>query len=285
MRPNPLPLFARLRSNVLLAPPFILSTAFFGSLALLASLFDSHGRLQHRIARRWAKACVFFSGTKLAVLGLDNIQDYLRTHPRKHPIDSAEGKGLADESGGRSSAVFAANHTSYMDTPVIFASMPFQFRILAKKELWTLPFIGWYLDRSGQIPIDTANPRTTLSSFAAGVRTLRQGLSVFVFPEGARTPTGEVRSFLNGAAFLAIRAQVPLVPIALIGVHDLLPPHTKHFFPSRSPLKLVFGPPIPTAHHSIRESEALTLELQNSIAALLDRNSYSGSAVAVPRNH
>jgi 1-acyl-sn-glycerol-3-phosphate acyltransferase len=181
----------------------------FGSLALAASLFDKHGRLQHRIARVWARASVFLSGSGLQVIGLENI-----------PAETA---------------VFASNHTSYMDTPVVFASLPFQFRILAKKELWGLPFIGWYLDRSGQIPIDTENPRTTLSSFAAGVRTLRDGLSVFVFPEGGRTPDGNLKTFLNGAAFLAIRAKVPLVPIALIGVRELLPiPHTP-FLPITQP--------------------------------------------------
>jgi 1-acyl-sn-glycerol-3-phosphate acyltransferase len=249
VRPNPLPLSVRLRSNVLLAPPFILGTALFGSLALLASLFDKPGRLQHRIARIWARACVLFSGSKLQVLGLENIPAH--------------------------AAVFAANHTSYMDTPVVFASLPFQFRILAKKELWSLPFIGWYLDRSGQIPIDTANPRTTLSSFAAGVKTLRQGLSVFVFPEGGRTTTGDLQSFLNGAAFLALRAQVPLVPIALIGVYDLLPIHTSHFYPAPGgrPLKLVFGPPIPTAGRSPRDSELLTEQLRQAIATLIRQNS------------
>lgn len=246
-RPKPLSWFQRQRSNLLLAPPFLLSTGIFGTLALIASLWDKSGRMQHRIARRWARACIFFSGSRLQVVGLENI-----------PAETA---------------VFAGNHTSYMDTPVVFASLPFQFRILAKKELWGLPFIGWYLDRSGQIPIDTGNPRATLSSFAAGVRTLRNGLNVFVFPEGGRTETGELQPFLNGAAFLAIRAQVPLVPIALIGVHDLLPPHTAHFYPSGAPLKLVFGPPIPTAHHSIRESEALTLELQRAIATLIWQDS------------
>jgi 1-acyl-sn-glycerol-3-phosphate acyltransferase len=249
VRPNPLPLLARARSNVILAPPFILGTAIFGSLALLASLFDKPGRLQHRIARIWARSCVLFSGSRLQVIGVENIP----TH----------------------TAVFAANHTSYMDTPVVFASLPFQFRILAKKELWSLPFIGWYLDRSGQIPIDTANPRTTLSSFAAGVRTLRDGLSIFVFPEGGRTSTGQIQPFLNGAAFLAIRAQVPLVPIALVGVYDLLPIHTRHFYhaPNGAPIKLVFGAPIPTAGRSLRESEALTEQLHQSIATLIQQNS------------
>ena len=267
MRPNPLPLSVRLRSNLLLAPPFILATAFFGSLALLASLFDKHGRLQHRIARCWAGGCILFSGSRLQVLGLENIPPALLS--ASGPVSSAHAVAHA--------AVFAANHTSYMDTPVVFASLPFQFRILAKKELWTLPFIGWYLDRSGQLPIDTANPRATLSSFAAGVRTLRKGLSVFVFPEGARTPTGEVRTFLNGAAYLSIRAQVPLVPIALVGVYDLLPIHTRHFYPApdRTPIKLIFGEPIPTAGHSPRESEALTEQLRQAIANLIEQNSKS----------
>ncbi len=246
-RPKQLSWFQRQRSNLLLAPPFFLSTGIFGTLALIASLWDKSGRLQHRIARRWARACVFFSGSRLQIVGIENI-----------PAQTA---------------VFAANHTSYMDTPVVFASLPFQFRILAKKELWSLPFIGWYLDRSGQIPIDTANPRTTLSSFAAGVRTLREGLNVFVFPEGGRTETGNLQPFLNGAAFLAIRAQVPIVPVALIGIHTLLPIHTAHFYPSRTPLKLVFGAPIPTAHHSIRESEALTQELQQAVATLIQQHS------------
>src|ERR1700735_4149458 len=229
--PDPLPLKNRFFTNVFQAPFFFLVTALCGSAALIASLFAKTGRTQHRIARLWARLSLFASGGRLTVLGSENLL--------AHPV-----------------AVYASNHTSYMDTPVVFASLPFQFRILAKKELWTLPFIGWYLDRSGQLPIDTANPRATLSSFAAGVPTLRKGLSVFVFPEGARTPTGEVRTFLNGAAFLAIRAQVPLVPIALVGVYDLLPIHTTHFYPApdRTPIKLIFGAPIPTAGHSPRES-------------------------------
>jgi 1-acyl-sn-glycerol-3-phosphate acyltransferase len=238
------------RSNVVLAPPFLLGTVLFGSLALIASLFDKHGGLQHRIARRWAKTCVFFSGAKLEVDGMERIAPLL---------------------AGRKAAVYAANHTSYMDTPVVFASLPFQFRILAKKELWGLPFIGWYLDRSGQVPIDTENPRATLSSFAAAVRTLRAGLSVFVFPEGGRTSSGELQPFLNGAAYLALRAQAPLVPIALVGVYDLLPIHTGHFYPAPDgrPMRLIFGEPIPTAGRSPRESEALTEELRGAIAAMV----------------
>src|SRR5579859_4921242 len=216
-RPNPLPRLHRWRSNVLQAPLFFMATGFFGTLALLASLVAKTGRTQHRIARIWARVCVRLSASRLTIDGEENLH--------KHPV-----------------AVYAANHTSYMDTPVVFSALPFQFRILAKKELWSLPFIGWYLNRSGQIPIDAENPRATLSSLGAGVKALRAGMPLFVFPEGSRTPNGDLQVFLAGAAFLAIRAQVPLVPIALSGVYDLLPIHTRHFYPGD--LVLSVGTPI-----------------------------------------
>ncbi len=234
----PLPRLYRWRTNVLQAPAFFFWTAGCGSLSLLSSLFDKRGVVQHRIARVWARGCITISGARLTVRGAENL--------RKHPV-----------------AVYAANHTSYMDTPVVFSTLPFQFRILAKKELWPIPFIGWHLNRSGQIPIDTVNTHATLSSLGAGVRALRAGMPLFVFPEGGRTPTGELQEFLAGAAFLSIRAQVPLVPIALSGVYDLLPIHTRHFYPCD--LTLTVGEPIDTTGMTIRQADELTARLRSVI--------------------
>jgi 1-acyl-sn-glycerol-3-phosphate acyltransferase len=240
-RPNPMPRLHRWRTNLVQAPLFFLATSLFGSLSLVASLFDSSGRAQHRIARVWARACLLSSGSRLIVRGTENL--------RKHPV-----------------AVYAANHTSYMDTPVIFSTLPFQFRILAKTDLWSIPFIGWYLSRSGQIPINTENTRATLSSLGAGVKALRAGMPLFVFPEGARTPDGETQAFLSGAAYLAIRAQVPLVPIALSGVYDLMPIHSRHFYPCE--LTMEVGEPISTAGLTARHTEELTTQLRNTIEGL-----------------
>ena len=241
-RPNPLPRLARWRSNVFQAPFVFLATGFFGTLALLASLVAKTGRTQHRIARVWARTCLRLSRSRLTIDGAENLH--------KHPV-----------------AVYAANHTSYMDTPVVFSSLPFQFRILAKKELWSLPFIGWYLNRSGQIPIDTENPRAALSSLNAGVKALRLGMPLFVFPEGSRTPDGNLQVFLAGAAFLAIRAQVPLVPVALSGVYDLLPIHTHHFFPGD--LVMSVGEPIDTTGMTLRQADELTGRVRREIAKML----------------
>jgi 1-acyl-sn-glycerol-3-phosphate acyltransferase len=243
-RPDPLPRPCRWRSNIFRAPFVFLATGFFGTLALLASLVAKTGRTQHRIARIWARSCVRISGSRLTIRGVENLH--------RHPV-----------------AVYAANHTSYMDTPVVFSALPFQFRILAKKELWTMPFIGWYLNRSGQIPIDTENPRATLSSLSAGVKALRLGMPLFVFPEGSRTPNGDLQEFLAGAAFLAIRAQVPLVPVALNGVYDLLPIHTHHFYPGD--VVLSAGEPIDTAGMTLRQADGLTQRLRSEIAKMLGR--------------
>ena len=150
---------------------------------------------------------------------------------------------------------------------MIFSSIPVQFRILAKQELWPIPFIGWYLNRSGQLPIDTRNPRATLSSLSAAAKSLKQGMSLFVFPEGGRTPDGDLKEFLSGAAYLAIRAQVPLVPIALIGVYDLLPIHTHHYYPGELLLKA--GEPVSTTGMSIRQLDELTATLKERIAGLI----------------
>jgi 1-acyl-sn-glycerol-3-phosphate acyltransferase len=223
--------------------------------ALAVSLVERKGRVQHRIARLWARGGVRISLSRSKVEGAENL--------RKHPV-----------------AVYAPNHTSYMDIPVIFAALPFQFRILAKKELWQWPFIGWYLERSGQMPIDIANPHATLSSLGGAVKALRAGMPLVVFPEGGRTSDGALRPFLSGAAYLAIRAQVPLVPIALKGVYDLLPIHTHHFYPGE--LTVQIGEPIETTGMSVRQNVELTERLRIAIEEMLGERDRAGAEVVAP---
>jgi 1-acyl-sn-glycerol-3-phosphate acyltransferase len=217
-RPNPLPRFYVWLTYGLMGPLMLVLTAVCASTALLVSVVDKKGRMQHRIAHFWGRSFVRLSLSRLKIEGEENFY--------KAPV-----------------AVYASNHTSYMDTPVIFGSIPFQFRILAKKDLWQWPMIGWYL--------------------GGAVKALRAGVPLFVFPEGGRTSDGELRPFLAGAAYLAIRAQVPLVPIALSGVYDLLPIHTKHFYPCRLTVRV--GEPIETKGMHVRQNGELTERLRNAI--------------------
>jgi 1-acyl-sn-glycerol-3-phosphate acyltransferase len=245
-RPSPLPLSESLVSCGIRVPLFFLGTCFFGSLALVASLFDRRGRLQHRIARMWARFSLAVSGARLTVLG------------------SARLTGQT--------AVYACNHQSYMDTPVIFSALPFQFRIVARHDLWTMPFIGWYLNRSGQVPVEVEPGRASVASLLSAVRTLRSGMSLFIFPEGGRTEDGHLAKFLHGPAFLAIRAQLPIVPMALAGTWELLPMHSSAFHPV--PVTLAVGEPIETRGMTMKQVDQLTGLLHERIAALYYEHSW-----------
>lgn len=246
-RPRRLPLARRLLSNCLQAPVFFVSTAFFGSLSLAASLFEKDGKWQHRIAQAWAKASVAISSCPVTVIGVENLQ--------KYPV-----------------AVYACNHLSYMDTPVVFSSLPFQFRIVARHDLWKLPFIGWHLRRSGQVPVNVDNPRASIASLGSAIKTLKSGMPLFIFPEGGRTPDGHPAAFLNGPAFMAIRARVPIVPMAIVGTHELLPIHAREFYPV--PITVVVGEPIDTSEPSMKDIDKLTQRLSEEICRLYYAHSY-----------
>lgn len=255
-RPVPLPWSERIANYCWRAPMFFLETAFFGSLSLISSLWDKSGRLQHRIAQRWGRAVTRISGTELTVLNRAGLDGRV--------------------------AVYCSNHLSYADTPVLFGILPFQFRIVARHELFNLPFIGWHLTRSGQVPVNVSNPRASISSLSSAVKTLKSGMPVFIFPEGGRTETGHVESFLNGPAFMAIRAGVPIIPMALIGTHELLPIHTAQFHPG--PVMLVVGEPIETADYSLRQIDELTERVREAISRLYYEHSYLKAPLCAGRS-
>ncbi len=238
---RPLRFQEKLRSNGLQAPGFILLTSAFGSVSLFVSLFEKQGRLQHSIAQVWAHIMLRIAGSPLTVVGGEVL--------KQHPL-----------------AVYASNHLSYMDTPVIFAALPFQFRILARHNLWKLPFIGWYLQRSGQIPVNADNPRASISSLNVGVKALKAGMPLVIFPEGGRSVDGVLQPFMSGPAFMAIRAQVPLIPVALVGTHELFPMHTHYFRPR--PVKFVVGTPLSTEGLTTRDANSLTRRLYAEVTRM-----------------
>jgi len=225
---------------LLLLPLIALATISFGCISLVCGLWDTSGRQQHFIARLWARV--------LLVISLS-------------PVRLIDGENFPS-----TPAVYASNHLSYYDTPVLFAKLPFQFRILAKQSLWKAPFIGWYLNRSGQVPIDSNSTRSAIAGLLRGVKTLQAGLPLMIFPEGGRSDSGELKSFQSGAAFIAIKAQVPLVPIALIGTYELLPIHTYHLMPR--PIRIIIGKPIPTTGLTTKDADALTQRLFDAINQL-----------------
>ena len=217
--------------NYLFFAPLVgLATVLFGTISLACGVWDENGRQQHALARVWARVLL-----RVAL----------------SPVRLEHGERLV-----QGAAVYASNHLSYYDTPVLYAKLPFQFRILAKVALWKLPFIGWYLQRSGQVPIDQSSSRAGVVSLGRGAKTLESGMPMVIFPEGGRAFNGELQVMAAGAAWMAIKAQVPMVPLTLVGTYELLPIHVYALRPR--PLKLIVGEPIPTVGMTTRDAEALT---------------------------
>lgn len=232
-----------LRSLLFSTPLIVLSTVVMGTLSLLASFFDPTGRSQHRLARVWAGMLLGVSFIRVRVEGLEKLD------PRR-------------------SYVFVANHASYMDIPAILAMLPFQFRFFAKKGLFRIPFLGTHLHRAGHLPVDRSSPRASLKSMSDGARMItRRGVSVLLFPEGGRSPQG-LREFKEGAAYIAIKAGVPVVPIAIVGMRPLLPMGSIHIRSGKVVVRI--GDPISTAGLRLSDRLEINQRLHHEVARLLE---------------
>jgi 1-acyl-sn-glycerol-3-phosphate acyltransferase len=243
---------SRLRAYLILDPLILSYTFVLGVVALIISFFDSTGRRQHAIARLWSKMIMRTIFSPITVIGAENLE-------------------------GARAAVYAANHISAIDIPMLFTYLRFQFRIVAKQELFRTPCVGWYLKRSGQLPVDQSNARASIRSLNKAVESLKAGMPLVIFPEGGRAPDGHIMPFMNGPFYAALKAGVDIVPIAIVGTFELLPMDGFHIQPR--PLYLVIGKPISTSGYSLREMESLAQHTQRIIEDMY----YSRSTVPDPR--
>ena len=238
-------LLSRLRSYFILDPLIWGYTVLLGPLSLLSSFFDSNGRLQHGFARLWSQLIMKTIFSPVKVTGLEKIDTSKRL-------------------------VLAANHASALDIPVLYANLPFQFRILFKSELLAYPFVGWHLKRSGQVCINQQDPSASVGSIKSALKSLKSGMPLVVFPEGGRTPDGQIKPFLPGALFLAIKAQAEVVPVALVGTFELLPMNTYHI--KCRPLEMRVGEPISTAGMTGHDMDTLSVQVQKAVEELFRRD-------------
>jgi 1-acyl-sn-glycerol-3-phosphate acyltransferase len=232
---------SRLRSYFIFDPLIWLYTVGFGFISIPVSLFGDKGRILHSFAQRWSRLIMKTVCSPVRVSGFEKV-DTTKTY------------------------VYAVNHASAMDIPILYVYLPFQFRIVFKKELLSYPVIGWHLKRSGQVCIDQQHPTRSVASIRSAVKSLQAGMPLVIFPEGGRTPDGEIKPFLPGAFFLAIKAQVDIVPVAIIGAYELLPMDTYHI-KCRS-LEMRVGRPISTSGCTMRDLESLSAKVQKAVEDL-----------------
>ncbi|HKS75962.1 MAG TPA: lysophospholipid acyltransferase family protein [Terriglobales bacterium] len=232
---------SRLRSYFILDPLIWFYTVVMGPLALLSSFFGDKERILHAFARAWSWLIMKTIFSPVKVTGLEKI-DTSKSH------------------------VYAVNHASALDIPVLYVNLPFQFRILFKSELLSYPVIGWHLKRSGQVCVNQQEPSRSVAQIRSALKSLRSGMPLVIFPEGGRTPDGEIKPFMPGALFLAIKAQADIVPVALVGTFELLPMNTYHI--KCRPLEMRVGTPIPTAGLRGHDMEALSARVQKAVEEL-----------------
>lgn len=245
--------FSKLRAYLIYDPLIWFYTVVLGTFSLFSSFFDSSGVIQHGFARLWARMILGTIGAQISVEGLERI-DTSKAH------------------------VYVVNHLSAVDIPVLYVALPFQFRILAKRELFRYPFMGWHLRRSGQIPVVLDNPKASIRSLQLAVTAVKNNMSLLVFPEGGRSEDGQLQPFMGGAFFAAIRAQADIVPMVLLGTYETLKMNSFHIRPR--PLRLLVAPPISTAGLTTRDTEALTARARAVVADMY----YSHSQVPDLRN-
>jgi 1-acyl-sn-glycerol-3-phosphate acyltransferase len=232
---------SRLRSYLIFDPLIWLYTVVLGIVSIPVSLFGEKSRILHGFARFWSWLIMKTILSPVEVTGLEQI-DTSRPH------------------------VYAVTHASALDIPVLYVYLPFEFRILFKKELLSYPIVGWHLRRSGQVCIDQQKPTRSIAHIRSAVKSLQGGLPLVIFPEGGRTPDGEIKPFMPGAFYLAIKAQVDIVPVALVGTYELLPMNTYHI--KSRPLEMRLGEPISTQGYSLREMEALSAKVHQAMEDL-----------------
>jgi 1-acyl-sn-glycerol-3-phosphate acyltransferase len=194
--PPAAPTFHLLRTVFWLIPAIGVYTIVLGTLSIASSLFERHGYFAHACARLWSWLILATTGVRVRVVGLERLVPG-RTY------------------------VFVANHQSIYDIPVIFTSLPYQLRIIAKESLGRFPFLGWHLRRTGHMLVDRRRPdRSGILGWAASLP--GKGLSLIVFPEGTRSLTGCLGAFKAGAFLLARQAGLPVAPLSIVGSRHVM---------------------------------------------------------------
>jgi len=207
---------------------FLSLSCLYSAISCIAGLIDASGNLAHRCFVQLARVSLAVAGLRIQLTGLERLDS-------NRPY------------------IFMANHASFLDILLLLAYLPQNFRFIIKEELFSIPLIGWALRGCRYIPMDRKNPWRALRSLRRSADLLGKGISIVVFPEGTRTPTGKIQDFKNALFILPIRSRVPVVPVLIEGSFDALKRGSVLLY--RRPLKMTFYEPIPSSSFEVRDRE------------------------------
>lgn len=220
-------------------PLIAFATLVLGALAILAGFVDGEGGMSRALGRAWARLVLAALGVRVEVRGAEHVPS--------------------------GPAVYAANHGSALDIPILLAHLPADFRMIHKRSLSSVPVLGWSLRFAGHIAIDRRHPFRARRSLEAAVRRLREGSTLAVFPEGTRSQDARVRPFKRGMFGLAIEAGAPVVPVSLDGVKRVVPRGISTLRPGA--VRMTIHPPIETKATGAGGASALAEEVRRIVAS------------------
>ena len=201
--------------------------------------FDKEKYYTGKLIKMWARWVIWSTGIQYEIDGLDNLN-----------LDKQY--------------IFMSNHESALDIVLGVAAIPSNIVFLAKKELFRVPVFGWAMEAAGMIKIDRQNPEIARKSVSEAVETLmHSSFSTLIYPEGTRSNGEELLPFKKGGFILAIRTQLPVVPITILGAGNVLPKGTLAI--KKSHIKMIIDNPIPTLEMDINDKDQLLQDCRNII--------------------
>ena len=230
---------------LLLAP---LVTIYYSlAIAMAICLFRLPEETLQRYPRQWARLFCRIAGVRVCIEGADLLQ-------------------------ANSGYIYCANHLSQFDIFSFQGYFPFSFRWLAKEELFKVPFLGWAMTNAGNIAINRSHGREALKSLQQAAERIKAGTSVLVFPEGTRSAEGTMQPFKGGAMLLAIKAGVPIVPVAFVGSYAVLPKGA--FFVRPGTITIKIGTPVMVTGYSSKDKQALAITIHQKGGVLFNCQSW-----------
>lgn len=221
-----------------------LATVIFGTLTMLTALVDSSKRHVGRWSRAWARWILWSTGLLIIIRGRENLQP-----DQKY--------------------IYMSNHTSALDILLALSALPGTVVFMAKKELFRIFFFGWSMRSMGCIPVDRSNVHKARQSMDRALKALEtRDISLILYPEGTRTCDGRLLPFKGGVFHIALRSRMPLVPMAVRGALEAMPPGSMSL--THTPIQVTIGQPIETKGLTDKDRDALLQQARNTIQALLD---------------
>ena len=218
-------------------------TILFGIAVILFSPFDyKKGRILGFIVKYWAKTIFKTMNINVRVIGLDKLDrnaDY----------------------------IFAPNHASSLDIPLILGFLPFWIVPISKIELKWIPFLGWAMQAAGHVFVDRRDHEKAMLSIAKIKNSLlKNPRSILIFPEGSRTNDGKVNQFKTGGLSIGISTKISIVPVAIEGTYESLSKHSKKFV--NKLLIINIGSPVDTRKYSLDDRKDLAIIVNSEVKKL-----------------